>query len=105
MTQKDTLTTTPEALRDAIEQSVKGWVMTAPEFQTHNEFCRGLVIEDLTQHLFGNVVMALRFKPVPSGPRCEHGTYTDHVGCGNCMDNASMYQGMQDAGMLRPDPH
>ena len=78
-----TLTTTPDALRKAIEQSVRGWVMTAPEFLTQGEVI-SQVVEDLTQHLFGNVVMALRFRPVPSGPRCEHGTYTDDVGCYNC---------------------
>ena len=104
MIQQDMLTTTPDALRDAIEQSVRGWTDSQPLWTYLSVDERAHITEDLTQHLFGNVVMALRFKPVPSGPRCEHGAYTDHVGCGNCMDNVSMYQGMQDAGMLRPDP-
>ena len=88
MEPQDTLTTTMGALREAIDQSVRGWVNSDPVFQGPRVRSNEEVIEDLTQHLFGNVVMALRFKPVLSGPRCEHGTYTDHVGCGNCMDNA-----------------
>ena len=58
---RDTLITTPEALRDAIEQSVRGWVLTTPEFNHASTNTRAEVIKDLTQHLFGNVVMALRF--------------------------------------------
>ena len=75
-----TLTTTPEALRDAIEQSVRGWVMATPIFENQS---RHNVIADLTQHLFGNVVMALRFGADTQEAR-----------------NAAMYQGMADAKTL-----
>ena len=93
MTQQDMLTTTPDALRDAIEQSVRGWVMTQDEYK--KGVCHPLMVEakikDLTQHLFGNVVMALRFAPdvkasAPDQSKCntsKHGTL-NHTVCDQC---------------------
>ena len=52
---------TTQQLRNAIEQSVRGWISTTSEFHYDSTNARAEVIEDLTQHLFGNVVMALRF--------------------------------------------
>ena len=49
------LTTTPDALRKALEQSVKGWV-NSEQKDTMWQVERGGMIADLTQHLFGNVV-------------------------------------------------
>ena len=78
---------TTQQLRNAIEQSVRGWVLSAPEY-LHGEDSRAEVIEDLTQHLYGNVVMALRF-----------GANTQEA------RNAAMYQGMADAKVNRDCPH
>ena len=51
---------TTQQLRNAIEQSVRGWVNSEKK-DSMWQVERDGMIEDLTQHLFGNVVMALRF--------------------------------------------
>ena len=82
------LTTTPEALHEAIMQAVRGWVGSTRPFASYGPGGMQVVVDDLTQHLFGNVVMALRFGADTQEAR-----------------NAAMYQGMADAKTNRDCSH